>query len=402
MSQGKLTDAFVFLDANVRLYEVMTAKGCALKAEIEWPRGRQRKRHLHNFGLREGMTKGMVKVLLPGIIKRIQATYGKRECPLLSKAIEEFCTGHGATVKPVTLTWYRRGLDKVLEGIGDRPVNEITLGMLEQYKSQHAATPSATNNSLHVLHALFEMAIRFGYCDRNPVHGLKLLKSRPSRARMFSEQERTGLLESAADDPSPYIRDFILWQLHTAMRPSESMSLRESAIDLNNNRVRLGVTKSNRPRYVPLIKPAQEVAWRLFHGDGGALFRGTSGRALSLVTVRAIFLRVARRAGVDVRLYDCRHDALSRAAAGGATIADLKNLAGHSTLAMVCRYLHYGPHHFDSTIAAMERGTVLANLIGDDPVTTAQTAQEDGSTQVSQSKGELVGAGSGAACYSMT
>jgi len=348
------------------------------------------------------MTKGMVKALLPGIIKKIQATYGKRECPLLSKAIEEFCAGHGATVKPVTLIWYRRGLEKVLEGIGDRPVNEITPGMLEQYKFQHAATPSATNNSLHVLHALFETAIRFGYCDRNPVHGLKLLKSRPSRARMFSEQERTDLLKSAADDPSPYIRDFILWQLHTAMRPCESISLRESAIDLKNNRVRLGVTKSNRPRYVPLIKPAQEIAWRLFRGDGGTIFRGVSGKSLALVTVRGVFRRVVKRAGVTARLYDCRHDALSRAAAGGATIADLKNLAGHSTLAMVCRYLHYSPHHFDSTIAAMERGTVLANLIGDDPVTTAQMAQEDGSTQVSQLKGELVGAGSGAASYSMT
>ncbi len=402
MSQSKLTDAFAFLDANVRLYEVVTDKGCVLKAEIEWPRGRRRKRHLHNFGLREGMTKGMVKALLPGIIKKIQATYGKRECPLLSKAIEEFRTGHGATVKPVTLKWYRRGLEKVLEGIGDRPVNEITPGMLEQYKFQQASTPSATNNSLHVLHALFETAIRLGYCDRNPVHGLKLLKARPSRARMFTDQERTGLLKSAADDPSPYIRDFILWQLHTAMRPSESISLRESAIDLKNNRVRLGVTKSNRPRYVPLIKPAQEVAWRLFHGDGGALFRGSSGQALALNTVRGVFLRVAKRAGVNVRLYDCRHNALSRAAAGGATIADLQNLAGHSTLAMVCRYLHYGPHHFDSTIAAMERGTILGNLVGDDPVTTAQTIQEEGGIQVSKSKGELVGTGSGAASYSMT
>jgi integrase len=277
------------------------------------------------------------------------------------------------------------------------PISELTPGILEQYKSSNAHTPGATNNSLHVLHTLFEKAVLWGHVRENPMRRVTFLKARPSRARMLLDEERGKLVKSAKADLSPYIYRFILWQLNTGMRPKETVSIREGDVDLKYARVRLGVTKSNRPRYVPLNKTTLDIVWALWHGDGGCLFRGANGQSLTVHAAQRIFRRVATNASVNVRLYDCRHDALSRMAAGGASLPTLQSVSGHRTLSMVSLYLHLSPDHYEQTKQAIERAEVQG--VRDDQVTTSPADEDRLASESSENESDFVRAVAGSGYY---
>ena len=393
MGKGKLVFKAIIQDAAVRVVEADSPQGRVWKSDIHWPRGRARKRKVHNLGLAATLTKSMALTVIVPLIETMKAEYGRSKTPLLSTMIAKFLELHGATIKPETVRWYRQGLDKVLLGIGDRPLKEITPVLLEEYKSTNAHTPGFTNNSLHVLHNLFEKAILWGYVEQNPLSRVRFLKPNPSRARMFTNEEREKLLQSAQRDSYPGAYKFLLWMLNTGMRPGEAMRIKESDVDLKEGRVRLGVTKTNRPRYVPLNRDALDAAWSLWQGDGGTLFRGWNGEPLNSKIIQRVFRRIASRAGVSVRLYDCRHDFLSRLAADGASLPTLQAIAGHSTLAMVSRYMHLSPNHFDQVKEAVDR--VAVHGVRDNVVTTDSSATVTSASQVQKNQGDLVAAGTG-------
>ncbi len=393
MNKPKLVFKAIIQDAGVRVVEADSPDGRLWKCEIRWPRNRARKRIIHTFGLASTLTKAMVLGLVKPLIQKMQAEYGKNKSPMLSTMIDEFMDRHGATLKLGTREWYRVALRKALGGIGNLTLSEITPNILERFKSQYVKTAVATNNSLQVLHTMFEKAILWGYTAQNPVRLVPDLKVNPPRARMFTDEERSKLLRGSQSDPSPYIYKFVLWQLNTGMRPSESLGIKEPDVDMKHGRVRLGITKSNHPRYVSLSKEAQDIAWGLWHGDGGFLFRGAMGQPLTLDAVERVYRRVVRKVGVKLRLYDCRHDAISRWAEEGASVPVIQNLAGHRSLAITNLYLHFGPNHSAQSMEAVQRAEVKG--IGDNVVTTLTTNQVSPAAQVVDQEGDLVTAGSG-------
>ena len=67
---------------------------------------------------------------------------------------------------------------------------------------------------------------------------------------------------------------------------------------------------------------------------------GVAGAAISYKTVRAVFARAAEAAELtDIRLHDLRRTVATNAAAAGVGVHTLRDLLGHSTLAMSNRYV---------------------------------------------------------------
>ena len=57
---------------------------------------------------------------------------------------------------------------------------------------------------------------------------------------------------------------------------------------------------------------------------------------------------------VDFRFHDLRHTFASWAVQRGATLQEVKDLLGHSSLAMVMRYAHLSPEHVRSAVARLD------------------------------------------------
>jgi integrase len=62
----------------------------------------------------------------------------------------------------------------------------------------------------------------------------------------------------------------------------------------------------------------------------------------------------ARAKLVDFHFHDLRHTFASWAVQRGATLQEVKDLLGHSTLAMVMRYAHLSPEHLRSAVARLD------------------------------------------------
>ncbi len=138
--------------------------------------------------------------------------------------------------------------------------------------------------------------------------------------------------------------------LDTGLRIGGVASLTTSAVDLNEDYLRT-IEKGDRERIVPFGKFVQSVLRDyilrvrplLVNADSGDyLFLSSSGKPLTVNSLKLMFSRLARRSGVTrLHAHLCRHTfAIGYLMAGG-DVFSLKEILGHSSLEMVNRYLHF-------------------------------------------------------------
>jgi len=120
------------------------------------------------------------------------------------------------------------------------------------------AKPSTVNVSLAVLKAIVRAAVRERHLARNPLDGLRPIKSPAGRVRFLSHDEITKLLDACAAAPADsrvpgaYLKPFVLFALNTGMRRNEIAFLARRHVDWTARVATLTDTKSGKPRLVPL------------------------------------------------------------------------------------------------------------------------------------------------------
>jgi integrase/recombinase XerC len=200
-----------------------------------------------------------------------------------------------------------------------------------------------------------------GYCLREGdggdeavlrVEGPKLEKHEPET---FTAVEEKALRAALKDRP----RDLILvdLMLATGLRLREVAGLTiEDVMDSPQGaylRVRQG--KGKKDRAVPLDTPKDRLSSRLRRyvekdrpkaGAERALFlseRSSGGEPTPLTAdgIQTLFKRLSRETGTHVNPHKFRHTFATRALSAGVDVMALQKALGHTTLAMVSRYVHY-------------------------------------------------------------
>lgn len=115
---------------------------------------------------------------------------------------------------------------------GGRTLAEITPRLIVDYKSTRYAAgvqAASINRELSCLRKAFNLAKReWEWCRENPVSRVSLEKGANKRDRWLTEDEEARLLSAC---PS-WLRDLVVFALHTGMRLGEILSLTWSAVDL--------------------------------------------------------------------------------------------------------------------------------------------------------------------------
>ena len=145
------------------------------------------------------------------------------------------------------------------------------------------------------------------------------------------------------------------------LRASEIGSLRlddvRVDIDRPHVRIRPGVGKGHRARTVPLWWDAGTLAditaWKAQRQQQGAsgvdlfvcsMLANRCGQALSRHALRLRFQRACRSLGSQragqVTIHHGRHTFISHGLAGGRTLAEVRDAAGHSNVGITSLYLH--------------------------------------------------------------
>jgi site-specific recombinase XerD len=141
---------------------------------------------------------------------------------------------------------------------GDRTLAEITPKLIVEYKSRRYAVgvqAATINRELTCLRKAFNLAKReWEWCRDNPVSRVSLEKGASKRDRWLTEEEETRLLAACP----PWLRELVLFALHSGMRLGEILALTWTGVDLFRKTVTVFRSKNGERRTVPLWRSSRK------------------------------------------------------------------------------------------------------------------------------------------------
>ena len=163
-----------------------------------------------------------------------------------------------AETAPATMAFYRKGLNKFVQFLGDRadePISDVTKQDVVAFRnslSKQVAAKTA-NHDLKAVKSLFKSARRDSAITEDPAEFVDTIrKERASRTkRPFTLPELRSVLDVANDE----WRSMILFGLYTGQRLADIATLRWNNLNLVRNEVRLVTRKTDRVLILPIAEP---------------------------------------------------------------------------------------------------------------------------------------------------
>ncbi|MEN6333118.1 MAG: tyrosine-type recombinase/integrase [Phycisphaerales bacterium] len=261
------------------------------------------------------------------------------------------------------LVFFGRALDDV------RPA-EIEHWRQEQMSREESPiSPATANRYVAFLKHVYNVAIRDGLTEKNPVTRVKLLREDNSRIRWLRQDK--DLDEEAALrkelDPEIWER-YVLVAIDTGLRQSEQFSLRWEDCDMARRLITVRQSKSGRMRHIPMTDAVYQALLRMpsrlksewVYPAPSSSHRNSMAKKqppphLTFPSIRKTFESAVEKAQLNnFRWHDLRHTFASRLVMAGAGLRDVMDLMGHASLTMVLRYAHLSPAHQRDAIARLE------------------------------------------------
>lgn len=237
----------------------------------------------------------------------------------------------------------RRDIGAIL---GKIPLPEIKTSdvMLLHSTICDRAAPATANRYLALLSAIFSLAMKCEHIERNPAKGIKKYKEADPRRRYLSGEELGRFMLALNDEAGKTAANAIAMLLLTGLRRMELFSLRWTEVDLSDASLRLLHTKAGHGRTVVLNSLALDLLQNI-HRNADAtcpwVFPARCGDG-HLIDVRKPLWRAMARADIsNLRPHDLRRSFASLAVNAGVDLYQIKDLLGHSTVAVTQRaYAH--------------------------------------------------------------
>jgi integrase len=181
------------------------------------------------------------------------------------------------------------------------------------------------------------------------------------KMRFLTHDECEGLL-SKLREISPQVADMALLSLDTGMRAGEIFSLVWENINMDVGQIRVVDAKAgNRTAY---MTERVNVMLKALDCDQGLVFPSRTGEKIKQIskTVERAISSLGLNDGIEDRrnratFHSLRHTFASRLVENGTDLYTVKELLGHSTLAMTERYSHVSNVSLQSAVKRMEQVT---------------------------------------------
>ena len=244
---------------------------------------------------------------------------------------------------------YRYWLEPV---IGSIPVVEVDNNHLETIK-HNMRSGNLSNRSIQyafaVIRQVWRLAQRKGFLEKpSPTQSFKPIKLDNKRLRYLNKNEADSLL-SELFKRSHQLYEISLISLHCGLRANEIFSLTWSDIDFGNKTITVRDSKGKTrlafmtSRVYDLFKEKEREAANVY------VFKNKNGSKINAVS-RTFFRTIDDlKFNEDIEdnrqkvvFHTLRHTYASWLVEGGTDLYTVKELMGHSTLAMTERYAHLG------------------------------------------------------------
>lgn len=207
-------------------------------------------------------------------------------------------------------------------------------------------------------HAITIAVREWGWIDNSPMKKVSKPTEPRGRVRFLDDQERAALLKTCKESTNPYLYPAFVLAISTGMRQGELMNLRWENIDLFNGRIVLNHTKNGDRRLIPVRGLALQLLLELKNKqqkDIGLLFPSHENPQQP-IDLRFPWEQALKKAQITgYNWHDNRHSCASYLLMNSATLAEIAEILGHKTLAMVKRYAHMSEAHTSSVIEKMNQ-----------------------------------------------
>jgi integrase len=276
------------------------------------------------------------------------------------------------------------------EGWLDRPMSDFNRfaieGMRQRWKKE-GMQPRSINRDIQRLQSVLSRAVKLGVLDSSPIAGLEPMKADKTGRVRFLTQVEEGALRKALEEREEKLRQarirlnewraqrqkhelpedkyggylavlrpLVLIALNTGLRRGELLALTWGAVDFPAKMltVMAATAKSGHTRRIPLNSEAFATfkAWHARQTKTGAevpVFPGPDGKAMKRIDTA--WRSLMKTAGLkNFRLHDCRHHFASKMVQAGVDLYTVKELLGHSEIAMTERYSHLKPENLRAAV----------------------------------------------------
>ena len=254
-----------------------------------------------------------------------------------------------------SLEAYRRDLEALSRGLGDRPLEQATRDdLLAHLRAARLAgrSPRSVARWLVAVRAFFTWLLAEGVVSEDPTAHLDAPRSWRPLPRVLRAEEVEGLLAAPLRDRPRGLRDAAMLEVlyATGLRVSELCGLRLTDVHLDAGYLRC-TGKGDKERVVPLGEEACAVL-RRYLGEGrgrllGArrseiLFVGPRGTALTRQGFWKAIKAYGRRAGITAPLspHVVRHSFATHLLEHGADLRSIQVLLGHADISTTQIYTH--------------------------------------------------------------
>lgn len=314
------------------------------------------------------------------------------------KTLQEFIEKE---YKPWVLSSHKRG-EETLAGLArcfkklfPKPLTEITPSLLEQWrvKRLNEGTAHATlNRNITMLKSLITKAVEWGHLKENALKNLKQFKiDRSPKIRYLTLEEETRLRQALLErdnqlrqernsanlwrekrgyellpdlsdaDACDYLMPMVLLSINTGLRRGELFHLTWDMVSLSEGSLILSgeITKNKHSRFIPLNDEAYKVLEHLHQKSEtkeGLVFPSKNNQPFN--HVKRSWGSLLKKANItQFRWHDLRHHFASKLVMAGVDLNTVRELLGHSDIAMTLRYAHLAPEHKINAVRKIDWST---------------------------------------------
>jgi len=272
--------------------------------------------------------------------------------------MDKFLKVHAPKVSANMQKSYRTSLKHLDSFFGKSNLLSITPRNISKYKmlrNDEGAAPATINRELAMLSKAFSLAVKeWQWLKDNPVLKVPKEKEDNKRDRWLSDDEEASLLEHSPE----WLRDIILFNLHTGLRQDELLSLTWDRVDMVRKTILIKETKNGKPRTIPLNRDALDILEtksKVVSFKSQIVFHSKSGTKIDKHNLRRAFVIAMERAGTEEFTYhSLRHTFATRLAQSGVDLYKISKLLGHLNIMTTQRYAHHCPDSLRDGVEMLE------------------------------------------------
>ncbi|MCF6147314.1 MAG: tyrosine-type recombinase/integrase [Candidatus Kuenenia sp.] len=273
--------------------------------------------------------------------------------------MEKFMKEHAPKVSGNMRSLYKVSLKHLSDFFGELALSKITAGKINEYKQarkEKGGGAPSINRSLSMLSKAFSLASKeWEWVKENPVLKVSREKENRGRDRWLTYDEEKRLL----DNSPQWLKEIILFALHTGLRQDELLSLQWGRVNLFNWTIIIQETKNGKPRTIPLTQIAFEILQekaKVRNLKSDLVFLSSTINKIDRHNLRRAFNTALEKAEIqDFHFHDLRHTFATRLAQRGIDIYKISKLLGHMNITMTQRYAHHCPESLREGIEVLEK-----------------------------------------------